>query len=141
MPELEVALASASGLADACWRRDWVNLCRCLAAGKTKIEIFVNLHLFQRTQFFGFFKNLIFLECLVAERDSSGLTPLQICSALGWTEAVLLLLKHGADVNQACSLGWTPLMQAVRNGHSDIVRILINAGADISVKNSYGTSC
>ncbi|XP_034245206.1 ankyrin repeat domain-containing protein 17-like [Thrips palmi] len=99
----------ASGLGDICRRRDWINLSRCLAAG-----------------------------CTVNQRDHHGLTPLQICSALGWTEAVLLLLKHGADVNQACPLGWTPLMQAVRNGQSDVVGVLIKAGADVSMQNVYG---
>lgn len=70
--------------------------------------------------------------------DNSGATPLQICAALGWTEAVALLLKHRADVDRSCPLGWTALMQAARNGHSNIVRMLIDAGANAADRNSFG---
>lgn len=74
----------------------------------------------------------------VNQIDGSGLTPLQICASLGWSKAVLLLLKYGADVHAISPLGWTALMQAVANGHTDTSRILLSAGARISDQNFYG---
>jgi ankyrin repeat protein len=40
------------------------------------------------------------------------------------------LIKAGADVNQASSLGITPLYVAAQQGHEGIVAVLIQAGAD-----------
>lgn len=45
---------------------------------------------------------------------------------------VQLLVKHGADVNQAILYGHTPLMLADRAGHGDVARYLIDHGAVIT---------
>lgn len=80
-----------------------------------------------------------------------GFTPLQAAvdelEALsesepgGPIEAVVLLLRHGADVN-----GWdqsrtsTPLLAAVMIKHIEAVRILLAAGADPNVRGNEGDS-
>ncbi|KAE8746193.1 hypothetical protein FOCC_FOCC007065 [Frankliniella occidentalis] len=100
---------SGSELADNCWKKQFTELCGLLSSGHPVNQI-----------------------------DGSGLTPLQICASLGWSKAVLLLLKYGADVHATSPLGWTALMQAVANGHTDTSRILLSAGARISDQNFYG---
>ncbi len=68
-----------------------------------------------------------------------GETPLYIAAALGKAEAVLALIRYGANVNARCgSFGWTPLMRAAGGGYADIVRMLRDAGADESAKDSRG---
>lgn len=74
----------------------------------------------------------------VNQVDSNGFTSLQVCAALGWTSALSVLLKYGADIHARSPLGWTALMQAVRNGHSDTTEVLLEAGANVSDKNSLG---
>ena len=56
----------------------------------------------------------------------------------GRTEAVRLLLKQGAQVNQASSHGWTPLMAAAWENHGEIVTLLLKAGADPTQSNTDG---
>jgi ankyrin repeat protein len=41
------------------------------------------------------------------------------------------LIKAGADVNQATSVGSTPLYIAAQHGHESCVAVLIQAGADV----------
>ena len=59
-------------------------------------------------------------------------------TALWWTALhgnktlTQLLLKTGADVNQADRDGWVPLSVAAFYGHEEIVKILLAAGADPS---------
>ena len=48
------------------------------------------------------------------------------------TEAVRLLLKAGAPVNQANVTGTTPLMNAATNGNVEAVKLLLAAGADVN---------
>jgi ankyrin repeat protein len=43
---------------------------------------------------------------------------------------VNILIKHGANVNQALKSGVTPLQIAQQHGHSDVVSTLITYGAD-----------
>ena len=51
--------------------------------------------------------------------------------------AVLNLLKQGADVNYEDSYGKTPLSNAVINGNADMVSLLLENGADIECKSKY----
>ena len=50
------------------------------------------------------------------------------------------LIKAGADVNQASSLGTTPLYIAAQKGHDGCVAVLIQAGADVRKADKYGNT-
>ena len=50
------------------------------------------------------------------------------------------LIKAGADVNQASSLGATPLYIAAQKGHDGCVAVLIQAGADVRKADKYGNT-
>lgn len=56
-------------------------------------------------------------------------TPLHISSRLGSTEAVLLLLHHGATRDAMTKDNYTPLHIAVKESHEDVVEILLDNGA------------
>ncbi|KAJ7326484.1 putative multiple ankyrin repeats single kh domain protein [Mycena albidolilacea] len=56
--------------------------------------------------------------------------PLDVCSKLGYTEAVRLLLQNGADPNTSGN-GSTALREASTFGHPDIVHILLQNGAQV----------
>ena len=66
-------------------------------------------------------------------------TPVFDAADKGHTHVVMELIKAGADVNQACSVGFTPLYVAAQSGHDGIVAVLIQAGADVrkASKNGY----
>ena len=66
-----------------------------------------------------------------------GVPPLCLAavgSAGGHTEAVRLLLAHGARPNEPCagSYGQTPLMVAAERGNANTLRELLAAGADVN---------
>ena len=52
-------------------------------------------------------------------------TPLLCAAEQGDTEAVSLLLQHGADPGQADVYGETPLQRAAHGNHEDVVRMLL----------------
>ncbi|KAK2599167.1 hypothetical protein QQS21_005357 [Conoideocrella luteorostrata] len=56
----------------------------------------------------------------------------------GNTEAVRLLLSHGADVSEADENGRTALQDAVEDGNIDMVKMLVQHGADVSVADVDG---
>jgi ankyrin repeat protein len=71
-------------------------------------------------------------------------------------EIVKLLVKHGANINQADeegmlrlpvilpdgdTIGMTPILQACRLGHLDMVRYLVHVGADVNLVTKAGKSC
>ncbi|KAF3929581.1 hypothetical protein ABW19_dt0207461 [Dactylella cylindrospora] len=59
----------------------------------------------------------------------NSVTPLQCAAALGNMGMVLLLLQHGASVNDTSRYGFTALDQAAGKGCLDIVDILLKLGA------------
>jgi Ankyrin repeats (3 copies) len=65
----------------------------------------------------------------VDSRDAEGHTALMLATLHGQTEAVKLLLAHGADPNAADSHGTTPLQAAVAGSQTAIVKALKRAGA------------
>jgi ankyrin repeat protein len=81
--------------------------------------------------------NTAFAEELLAAKANvnavtrvEALTPLYMACQSGSTSMIELLLKHGADVNQANSLGTTPLMIASASGSAEVVKVLLDHGAD-----------
>lgn len=75
--------------------------------------------------------------------DTFNDSPLQLAILGNHTEAVRLLVEHGADVNYVQPFvkgspenGWSPLHYAVKNGNADIVQILVEHGADRAAKDA-----
>ncbi|KAK3923693.1 Ankyrin repeat and SAM domain-containing protein 6 [Frankliniella fusca] len=100
---------SGSELVDSCWKKELTELRSLIARGYPVDGV-----------------------------DESGLTPLHVCASIGWSEAVSILLKYGANVHATSPHGWTALMQAVSNDHVDTARILLNAGARLTDQNASG---
>ncbi|MFO6447985.1 ankyrin repeat domain-containing protein [Erythrobacter sp. NE805] len=73
-------------------------------------------------------------------RNKKGVTPLQLATALGFTEGVTALLKGGANVNIADQTGETPLITAVHARKPDLVRTLLAQGADPDRTDNSGRS-
>ena len=57
----------------------------------------------------------------------------------GHANAVDILLKKGASVNQTGPANETSVFQASANGMTDIVEMLCQAGADVNLCNNEGT--
>ncbi len=68
--------------------------------------------------------------------DMHGYTPLQHAVRESHLDAVKVLIKYGAILNNA-SVGELPLHAAIRKGEPDVVRSLLEAGASAILK-SYG---
>lgn len=76
------------------------------------------------------------LSDLLIKTDSRGMTPLHCAVEKAHLEMVLLLLRHGADIDQFTNrLGdnRTPLAIAIELGHVEIVEALIKRGANLDV--------
>ncbi len=57
---------------------------------------------------------------------------LRVASDCGHKDGLKLLIKAGADLNQATDDGATPLFIASQEGHAKAVEILVKAGADLN---------
>lgn len=70
---------------------------------------------------------------LLTSIDGQHYTYLQHSSEKGYTKAVRMLLKYGADVNFAQLSTDPPLVLAARNGHNEVFSVLLSsAGVDLS---------
>jgi uncharacterized protein len=63
-------------------------------------------------------------------------TPLFMACQNGSAPMIELLLKHGAEVNGANSLGTTPLMVAAASGNAAAVKVLLDHGAEVNARES-----
>ncbi len=70
-----------------------------------------------------------------------GLTPLLHAIRQGHIEATMILLNHGADIDQVSAGDQTsPLLMATINGQYDLAVELINLGADPNIASSHGAT-
>jgi ankyrin repeat protein len=67
-----------------------------------------------------------------------GLTALLFAARQGALDCVQLLVKAGADVNQASVDGSSPLLVAVQNGYYGIASFLLERGANPNLANNKG---
>ena len=77
----------------------------------------------------------------ISSRDQLNMSPLDYaCGSIprvghqpsGSIDAVALLMKSGADINDGGKYGRTPLMYAVRSNNPDLIQFLIKSGADVN---------
>jgi ankyrin repeat protein len=67
-----------------------------------------------------------------------GLTPLLYAARDGRLDIARMLLKAGANLNEADPNGIRPLLMAIANNHMDVARFAIEQGADVNVVDWYG---
>lgn len=77
-------------------------------------------------------------------RNEKGYTALMLASPNTNTcstyETVEILLKHGANVNEKCSVGCTALVLSstnLKNSDENTLKILLKYGADVNLANKY----
>lgn len=68
------------------------------------------------------------------------ITPLRYAISNEDYEMVRLLVRNGAEVNQANTSGWTPIMTAARVGNRAILQYLLEEGADLRARTDDGTT-
>lgn len=73
-------------------------------------------------------------------RNKKGVTPLQLATAMGFTDGVEALIKGGASVNISDQTGETPLIAAVHARNAAMVRLLLAKGADPDHNDNSGRS-
>lgn len=75
-------------------------------------------------------------------KDFSGWTPLHEACNHGFKDIVILLLDHGAPVNDRggplCD-GVTPLLDAASNGCLEVIDVLLERGASPLMRNNKVT--
>ena len=65
-------------------------------------------------------------------------TPLWCAAASGSLPVVVLLVRHGANVNSTTKTNSTPLRAACFDGHLHVVMYLLDHGADLEIANRHG---
>ena len=73
-------------------------------------------------------------------RNKKGITPLQLATAMGFTDGVEALIKGGTSVNVSDQTGETPLISAVHARNVAMVRLLLEKGADPDHNDNSGRS-
>ncbi len=73
-------------------------------------------------------------------RNKKGVSPLQLATAMGFTDGVEALIKGGANVNVGDQTGETPLIAAVHQRNPELVRLLLAQGADPDHNDNSGRS-
>lgn len=65
-------------------------------------------------------------------------TPMNCAIRIGRRDLVVLLLKNGANINQAGPTGFAPLHCAAQLGDKAMIEFLLESGAKINVKTDEG---
>jgi ankyrin repeat protein len=74
----------------------------------------------------------------VNARGGTYATPLHAALTKGYFNIALMLLEHGADVNDLDYRGYSPLNKASETGRRDVVEFLLGPHPDIYVQNGTG---
>ena len=61
--------------------------------------------------------------------NATGLTALMLAAREGQTQAVLLLMEYGANINLKAPNGYSALGAAKQQNNDEVARILVKAGA------------
>lgn len=67
-----------------------------------------------------------------------GMTPLHVAAISGVMQVADMLLKKGANVDDACDGGLTALYFAIQNNNNNLVGLLLMRGASLSTQNEQG---
>jgi ankyrin repeat protein len=73
-----------------------------------------------------------------ADVSSQGARALHCAANAGQTEAALVFVERGVDINARDRSDWTPLMTAAWQGHRETCQAFLAAGADPALKESTG---
>lgn len=73
-------------------------------------------------------------------RNKKGVTPLQLATAMSFTDGVEALIKGGANVNVGDQTGESPLIAAVHQRNHELARLLLGKGADPEHTDNSGRS-
>jgi ankyrin repeat protein len=73
---------------------------------------------------------------LIHLKDADGITALSCAVISGSSQAVAVIVQHGADVNAVDDCGMTVLKEACMHNQIDVVRYLIQEGADVNAADS-----
>ena len=68
--------------------------------------------------------------------------PILLAAQLGWGDVIVLLVKHGADLNVASEMGETPLMRAIKAGEKidgHVVAKMLKHGAAQTINSRTTT--
>lgn len=66
------------------------------------------------------------------------MTPLILAVEIGDTDAMMILLKNGLNINRTNHEGYTPLMAAAESGRARVVEVLLDRGAEPEAKDYKG---
>src|SRR5439155_1072356 len=101
-------------------------------AAVTRIGRYTPLHVAAKGGHHLVVRALVDAKADVGALTTTGAAPLQFAAASGSSEAVTILLKHGADVDvREPQWGQTPLMFAAASGRTEAVKVLLAHGADV----------
>jgi ankyrin repeat protein len=73
-------------------------------------------------------------------KAQGGLSPLHFAVRHGYTEAALLLLDRGAEIDRRTGDQTSPLLMAIVNGHFDLAKMLLDRGADPTLASENGVT-
>jgi ankyrin repeat protein len=77
-------------------------------------------------------------EGAVDAQDRQGNRAINQAAKAGHVDVVMLLLDHGANVNEPDGMGRTPLIACAEGDHTQLVELLLEAGADAMLPDSSG---
>ena len=66
------------------------------------------------------------------------MTPLILAVEIGDTDAMMILLNKGVNINRTNHEGYTPLMAAAESGRARVVEVLLDRGAEPEAKDYKG---